>query len=373
MSAIEASPLSAEQVSGLANLFQPLQIRDVVMRNRIVVSPMCQYSAIDGVANDWHLVHLGSRAVGGAGLVMVEATGVEARGRISLGDLGLWNDQQEAALARIATFLKENGAVAGIQLAHAGRKASTDVPWRGGAPLTPETGSWPIVAPSAIPFAPGYDVPSALSVEETREIVRAFASSARRALRAGFQVIEIHGAHGYLINEFLSPLSNKRSDDYGGSFENRIRFLLEIIDAVRNEWPETLPLWLRISATDWVPGGWTIGDSVMLANIVKTRGVDLIDCSSGALVPNAKIPVGPGYQVPLAEQVRREARILTGAVGMIEDPHQAAEIIRENKADVVLLAREFLRQPYWPISAANALGVDFPVPVQYARAFPPKR
>lgn len=331
---------------------------------------MCQYSSIDGFASDWHLVHLGSRAVGGAGLVMVEATAVEARGRISPGDHGIWKDEHVAMLTRIAAFIKERGAVPGIQIAHAGRKASCNVPWeQNGAPIPVEAGGWETVAPSAIPFRETDPIPRALDHNGIREIVDAFAQAARRALAAGFEVLELHCAHGYLAHEFLSPLSNKRTDQYGGSFQNRIRFVLELADAVRSVWPERFPLFVRISATDWKEGGWTLDDSVKLAMELRRRSVDLIDCSSGAMVPDAKIPVGPGFQVPFAERIKREANIRTGAVGMITDPHQADEIIRSEKADLVLLARAFLRDPYWPLHAAKALGQDPHPPVQYQRAF----
>jgi 2,4-dienoyl-CoA reductase-like NADH-dependent reductase (Old Yellow Enzyme family) len=331
---------------------------------------MCQYSSVDGFANDWHLVHLGSRAVGGAGAVIVEATAVEAAGRISPGDMGLWKDQQIEPLARITRFVKQHGGVAGIQLAHAGRKASTDIPWNGGRPLlTPEQEGWQPVAPSALPFDAGYPVPHELSVSEIRHIVRAFADAAKRSLDAGFELIELHNAHGYLANEFLSPLSNKRTDEYGGSLENRMRFSLEIVEAVRAVWPERLPLFLRISASDWTEGGWTADDSVALANAVKERGVDLIDCSSGGNVPRAPIEVKPGYQVPFAAKIRSGARVLTGAVGMITEPTQANEIVRSSQADVIFLARQFLREPYWPLRAAKELGAPLPSVDQYARAF----
>lgn len=327
---------------------------------------MCQYSSVDGFASDWHLVHLGSRAVGGAGLVMMEATAVEARGRITPGDHGIWKDHHIAMLTRIASFLKEHGAVPGIQIAHAGRKASCYVPWENhGAPIPVEAGGWETVAPSAVPFRETDPVPKALHHTEISDIVTAFAQAAHRALAAGFEVLELHCAHGYLAHEFLSPLANKRTDDYGGSFDNRIRFVLELAEAVRRVWPERFPLFVRISATDWKEGGWTPDDSVQLAKELRPRHVDLIDCSSGAMVPDAKIPAAPGFQVPFAERIKREANIRTGAVGMITDPHQADEIIRSEKADLVLLAREFLRDPYWPLHASKAL-----VPVQYQRAFP---
>jgi 2,4-dienoyl-CoA reductase-like NADH-dependent reductase (Old Yellow Enzyme family) len=352
------------------HLFTPLTIREITLRNRIAVSPMCQYSSQDGFATDWHLVHLGSRAVGGAGLVMMEATAVEARGRISPGDHGIWKDEHIEMLSRITSFIKSQGSVPGIQIGHAGRKASCDLPWRGGSVLPMSQGGWQCVAPSAIPFNEGGPAPAALSTKEIAGLIQSFAASARRAFAAGFDVLELHSAHGYLLHEFLSPLSNHRTDNYGGAFENRVRFLLETTDAVRAIWPERLPLWVRISATDWAEGGWTPDDSVRLAAILRERGVDLIDCSSGGLVPYAKIPAAPGFQVPFAERIKREARILTGAVGLITEPSQADEIIRAGKADVVLLAREFLRDPYWPHHAARALGVNPTPPIQYQRAFP---
>jgi 2,4-dienoyl-CoA reductase-like NADH-dependent reductase (Old Yellow Enzyme family) len=352
------------------NLFTPLTVRDVTFRNRIAVSPMCQYSSVDGLATDWHLVHLGSRAVGGAGLVMTEAAAVEARGRILPGDAGIWKDEHIEPLARITSFLRERGAVAGIQLAHAGRKGSTRRPWEGGGSVPEPAGGWPTVAPSAVPFEAQDPVPAELSHAGIHSIVDAFRTAARRALRAGFQVVEIHGAHGYLIHEFLSPLSNRRTDEYGGTFDNRIRFALEVAQAVRGAWPLNLPLFLRISATDWVEGGWTPGESVELARRVRPLGVDLIDCSSGGSAAHAQVPLAPGYQVPFAERIRREAGVLTGAVGLITTPQQADEIIRSEKADLVLLAREFLRDPYFPLHAARALGAEVNPPVQYLRAFP---
>jgi 2,4-dienoyl-CoA reductase-like NADH-dependent reductase (Old Yellow Enzyme family) len=352
------------------NLFTPLKIRDITLRNRIAVSPMCQYSCDDGFATDWHLVHLGSRAVGGAGLVMAEATAVTARGRITPGDLGIYKDQHMEPLARAAAFIKQHGAVPGIQIAHAGRKGSCYVPWENnGAPIPMDTGGWLTEAPSALPFREGEPAPEALSKAGIDAVVKAFAAAAGRALAAGFQVLEIHGAHGYLINEFLSPLANRRTDEYGGAFENRIRFLLETVAAVRAVWPERFPLWLRISATDWKEGGWTIDDSVKLAAELRTRGVDLIDCSSGGLAPDAKIQLGPGYQVPFSERIRKETGILSGAVGMITDPQQGEQIIASGQADVISLAREFLRDPYWPLHAARALGTEPAPPVQYSRAF----
>jgi 2,4-dienoyl-CoA reductase-like NADH-dependent reductase (Old Yellow Enzyme family) len=352
-----------------AHLFSPLTIREIVSRNRIAVSPMCQYSSRDGFANDWHLVHLGSRAVGGAGLVIMEATAVEDRGRISPQDMGIWKDEHVDFLGRIAAFLKQQGAVAGIQLAHAGRKASTLPPWQGGKFIPESEGGWIPVAPSPIPFHPDDPPPHELSRAEIRGIVDAFVVGARRARRAGFQLVEIHAAHGYLIHEFLSPLSNRRTDEYGGPFENRVRFALEVTEAVRGAWPLELPLWMRISATDWAPGGWTVDDSVALARRVRDLGVDLIDCSSGGLTLQQKIELGPGYQVPFAERIRAEAGIMTGAVGMITTPEQANAIVRDGRADVVLVARQFLRDPYFPLHAAKVLGADQPPPVQYLRAF----
>jgi 2,4-dienoyl-CoA reductase-like NADH-dependent reductase (Old Yellow Enzyme family) len=351
------------------SLFSPLQIRSITLRNRIGVSPMCQYSCEDGFANEWHFVHLGSRAVGGAGLVMVEASAVEAIGRISAADMGIWKDEHIAPLARIAAFVKAQGAAPGIQIAHAGRKASTAAPWKGGQTVTVENGGWTPAAPSPVPFRDTDPPPAELTRHEIQHLSAAFANAASRALDAGFQVLELHGAHGYLMHEFLSPLSNKRTDEYGGSYDNRIRFALEAITAVRKVWPENLPLFLRISATDWAEGGWAIGDSVELARRVKPLGVDLIDCSSGAMVPWAKIPVGPGFQVPFAERIRREAAIPTAAVGMITEPSQAEAIIQNGAADIVLLARELLRDPYWPRRAAKALGGTVEIPVQYQRAW----
>lgn len=351
-------------------LFSPLTIRGVTFRHRIAVSPMCQYSSEDGFANDWHLVHLGSRAVGGAALVIAEASAVEARGRITAQDLGIYKDEHIENLARIARFVKARGAVPGIQIAHAGRKASTRVPWEGGAVISPEQGGWQTVAPSAVPFRAGESVPLELSKPEIGAIVAAFGAAARRAHAAGFQVLEIHGAHGYLMNEFLSPLSNRRTDEYGGTFENRTRFALEVVKEVRGAWPEDLPLFMRISATDWVDGGWTVDDSVALATRVRGLGVDLVDCSSAGNSPDAKIKLGPGYQVPFAERIRRDAGVLTGAVGMITGAQQADEIIRTGAADLVLMAREFLRDPYWPLHAAPLLQAEITVPVQYQRAFP---
>jgi 2,4-dienoyl-CoA reductase-like NADH-dependent reductase (Old Yellow Enzyme family) len=353
-----------------ANLFTPLQLRDVHLRNRIGVSPMCQYSSEDGFANDWHLVHLGSRAVGGAALVIVEATAVVPEGRISPQDLGLWKDEQIEMLARIFQFIEAHGAVPAIQLAHAGRKASTVRPWEGSGAVSQADGGWrPVVAPTAEAFDSHYVIPEALDKAGIAKVVRAFADAAKRSLEAGAKIIEIHAAHGYLMHEFLSPLINKRTDEYGGSFENRSRVLRETIEAVRAVWPERLPLLVRISATDWVRGGWDIDEAVQLCRLLKTLGVDLIDCSSGGAVPRAQIPIGPSYQVPFSERIRREADIPTAAVGMITEPAQASEIIESGSADLVLLAREFLREPYWPFKAARALGFELPPPDQYGRAF----
>lgn len=350
------------------DLLSPLTIRGVTFKNRIAVSPMCQYSSQDGMATDWHLVHLGSRAVGGAALVMVEATAIEAIGRISPQDMGIWDDRQIEPLGRCARFISGQGAVAGIQLAHAGRKAGTHRPWEGGKPMTEAEGAWKPVGPSPIAFAPGYQVPDALDAGGIRRIIGRFAEAARKAIRSGFELIEIHSAHGYLLHSFLSPLSNQRTDDYGGSLANRMRLLLQTVEAVRGEVPENVPLFVRISATDWAEGGWDLEQSLAVCRELAARKVDLIDCSSGALVPHAKVPVGPNYQVPFAESIRREVGIRTGAVGLITDPQQANEIIKAAQADLVLLAREMLRDPYWPLHAAKALGRDIAWPVQYLRA-----
>jgi 2,4-dienoyl-CoA reductase-like NADH-dependent reductase (Old Yellow Enzyme family) len=354
----------------MPSLFDPIATRGLTLPHRIVVSPMCQYSSIDGFASDWHLVHLGSRAIGGAALVITEAAAVTAEGRISPGDLGIYDDAHVEILQRIVRFIHAQGSAAGMQLAHAGRKGSTQRPWDGHNGIAPEDGGWIPVAPTATPFSDAFPVPRALETREVRDIVAAFRDAALRARNAGFDVIELHGAHGYLIHEFLSPLTNTRTDEYGGSFENRIRFCLEVVDAVREVWPERSPLWLRVSATDWVAGGWDVEDSVELAKRVRDRGVDLIDCSSGGLASNQRISVGPGYQVPFADRIRREARIATGAVGLITSAQQADDIIRQEQADVVLLAREMLRDPYFPLHAAKELGVKLPWPVQYFRAAP---
>ena len=350
-------------------LFEPFPQRSLSLRNRIVVSPMCQYSATDGVPDHWHLVHLGSRAVGGAGAVIAEATAVSAQGRISPGDTGLWNDAQVAAWQPITAFIAAQGAVPGVQLAHAGRKASAMRPWQGGGSLAPEQGAWITVAPSALPFDAGWHVPVSLDVAGIRQVIEDFRASAQRALAAGFRLIELHAAHGYLLHQFLSPLSNRRDDAYGGSFENRTRLTREVIAAVREVWPQQLPLWLRISATDWAEGGWDVAQSVQLAREVKALGVDLIDVSSGGLLPHARIPLGPGYQVPFAARVRREAGIATGAVGLITEAAQAAAIVANDEADVVLIARESLRDPYFPRRAAQELGVPLHAPLPYQRAW----
>lgn len=351
------------------DLLSPLRLRDIVFRNRIVMSPMCQYSARDGFADDWHLVHLGSRAAGGTALVIVEATAVTAQGRISPGDLGLWSDEHIPALARIAQFIRSQGAVAGIQLAHAGRKGSCDVPWNGGAALkSPEEGGWPTVAPSAVPFEEGDPIPQALDETGIDGIVAAFEDATRRALSAGFQVIEIHSAHGYLLHEFLSPLCNHRNDDYGGSFENRTRLLLRVTERLRAIIPEELPLFVRISATDWMEGGCDIEQSIALCKRLKKLGVDLIDVSSGGAVPRARIPVAKGYQVPFARRIREEAEIRTGAVGLITEAEHADQIVTGGDADMVFLARELLREPYWAIKAQQALGEEAQWPTQYGYA-----
>ncbi len=353
----------------MSRLFSPLTIKDVTFRNRLVVSPMCQYSSIDGFANDWHLVHLGSRAVGGAALVMQEATAVSPEGRITPSDMGLYKDEHVAKLRTITDFIHAQGAVAGIQLAHAGRKASHYVPWAGGRQIpsdAPE--SWTTVAPSAIPFAPGTIAPEALDDVGFQKVIGDFQKAAERALSAGYKVVEIHAAHGYLIHEFLSPLSNTRTDDYGGSFEHRIRLLLEIIAAVQVVWPATLPLFVRISASDWMPGGWNEEDSAQLSAVLKTKGVDLIDCSSGGNILGAKIPVGPGYQVHFAEKIKQETGILTGAVGLITEAQQAEDILQREQADMIFMARESLRDPYFPLHAARQLGDEVVWPVQYERA-----
>jgi 2,4-dienoyl-CoA reductase-like NADH-dependent reductase (Old Yellow Enzyme family) len=360
------------QPAAAKGLFDELQIRDVRLGNRIAVSPMCQYSSESGLATDWHLVHLGSRAVGGAALVIVEATAVLPEARISPQDSGIWSDAHIEPFARISKFIHSQGSVAGIQLAHAGRKASTVRPWDGVGKIGENEGGWSdVVAPSAIAFAPNYPMPAAVTVERIGAIVDAFGKAAQRALDAGFRLLEIHSAHGYFLHEFLSPLSNHRSDQYGGSFENRTRIVREVVGRVRRFWPERLPLFIRISSTDWVEGGWDIEQAVELARKLRPLGVDLVDCSSGGNVADAKIPMAPGYQVQFAERIRRDAGILTGAVGMITEARQADEIIRTGQADLVLLAREMLRDPYWPLHAAAQLGKPISWPAQYLRAAPP--
>jgi 2,4-dienoyl-CoA reductase-like NADH-dependent reductase (Old Yellow Enzyme family) len=352
----------------MSALFQPLTLREVTLRNRIAVSPMCQYSADDGLPNDWHFVHLGSRAVGGAGLVIAEASAVTADGRISPADTGLWSDEQAEAWARIARFVSEQGAVAGVQLAHAGRKASTEVPWRGGRPVAGAEGGWQPVAPSPLPFAPGYPVPRELAIDEIERVVGAFRDAARRAEQAGFALVEIHMAHGYLLHQFLSPLSNQRSDEYGGSLENRMRLPLAVAAAVREAFPVERPVLARLSATDWMEGGWDLEQSIELARALGERGVDLVDCSSGGTSPDARVPLGPGYQVDFAAAIRKRAGIATGAVGLITEPAQAEAIVASGQADIVLFARQMLRDPYWPLRAARTLGVELAWPNQYLRA-----
>ena len=349
-------------------LFQPFTQRGVTFRNRLAISPMCQYSARDGMPDDWHLVHLASRALGGAGLVLTEASAVSPQARISAADTGLWNEAQGQAWHRIVQRIEAHGAVAGIQLAHAGRKASTQVPWQGGGPLTGAQ-AWPTVSASALPFDEGWHVPQALDAAGIAKLIADFRAAAARAREAGFRVIELHAAHGYLLHQFLSPLSNRRSDAYGGTLENRIRLVCEVTTAVREVWPQDLPLWLRVSATDWAEGGWDLAQTVQLAQALAPLGVDLVDVSSGGLVPHARIPVGPGYQVPFAAQLRREAGIATGAVGMITSAAQAQAIIEKGEADMVLIARASLRDPYFPLHAARELGADVEVPVQYERAW----
>ena len=351
-------------------LFDPFTIKSITLRNRIGVSPMCQYSYTDGFSNDWQVVHLGARAAGGAGLIIAEATAVEARGRITPDDAGIWSDAHVEPLKRLAQFIKSQGAVAGIQIAHAGRKASTSRPCDGGKPVaSTDPRCWPVVGASPIPFAEGYQTPHELSVEEIKGIQTAFVHSAERACAAGFEWLEIHAAHGYLLQSFCSPISNQRKDAYGGSFENRVRFLMETVAAVQQVWPDDLPLTVRISGTEWTEGGWGVEDSVKLGDLLNHAGVDMVDCSSGGNVAHAKVPAEPGYQVHIAQAVREGAGIATAAVGMITEPMQADEIIRSGRADVVLLGREMLRDPYWALHAAKALGVPAPVPPQYLRAF----
>ncbi len=354
----------------MGKLFTPFKLRGVEFRNRVFLSPMCQYSAQEGMPDDWHLVHLGSRAVGGAGQVMVEATAVTAEGRITKGDLGIWSDAHMEAFRRITAFISSQGAVPAIQIAHAGRKASTDLPWQGGAPIAPEKGGWVPLGPSPVAFDEASTVPRELTAGDLKELVSQYAAAARRCLQAGFRVAEIHMAHGYLLHEFLSPLSNQRTDEYGGSLENRMRFPLRVARAVREAWPADLPLFARLSCTDWADGGWDLPQSVELSRRLKEIGIDLIDCSSGGLVPYAHIPAGPGYQVPFAAEIRARVGIPTGAVGLITQAAQAEQIVATGQADVVILAREMLRDPYWPLHAAGALRADIPWPSQYLRAKP---
>ena len=354
----------------MSQLFSPFQLRGVTFKNRIFVSPMCQYSADEGMPNDWHLVHLGSRAVGGAGLVMAEATAVAPEGRISPRDLGLWSDAQSAAFARIARFIKDQQSVPAIQLAHAGRKASSDLPWRKIKQLTEAEGGWQTIAPSAVPFASDNPVPQEMTAQQIANVVQQFTDAAQRSVEARFEVIEIHMAHGYLLHEFLSPLCNFRTDEFGGDFAGRTRFPLQVAEAVRRVCPDSMPVLVRISATDWAEGGWDLSQAIAFARLLKERGIDLIDCSGGGAVPGVKIPVGPGYQVPFAAAIRKEAEIATGAVGLITAAPQAEQIIAHGQADVVLLAREMLRDPYWPLHAAQVLGINLPWPVQYERARP---
>jgi 2,4-dienoyl-CoA reductase-like NADH-dependent reductase (Old Yellow Enzyme family) len=349
-------------------LFSPLNIKNTTLRNRIVISPMCQYSATDGFANDWHLVHLGSRAVGGAALIIQEATAVSAEGRISPADLGLYMNDHIEKLKVITSFIHQHGAVAGVQLAHAGRKASCATPWNGGRQIAEKNGGWTTLAPSAIPFYNEDIPPEPLDPEGINKVITDFKDAALRALKAGYKLIEIHAAHGYLIHQFLSPLSNHRTDEYGGSFENRIRLLLEIVKAIQKVWPENLPLFVRISATDWAEKGWDLSEATHLSTILKMNGVDLIDCSSGGLVPDVKIPVGPGYQVAFAERIKKETGILTGAVGFITKAEQAEDILYKGEADLIIIARESLRDPYFPLHAARILGDDIAWPIQYKRA-----
>lgn len=353
----------------MTHLFEPYTLRGVTLRNRIGVAPMCQYSSEAGMPNDWHLVHLGTRAAGGVGLVIAEATAVEARGRISPNDVGIWNDEQAEAWKRITQFIRQQGAVAGIQLAHAGRKASNACPWERRAPLSDAAGGWDVIAASAIPFNEGYRTPKEMTREDIHEVQLAFRDSAVRALEAGFEWLELHAAHGYLLHSFYSPISNQRTDEYGGSFENRIRFLLETVRLVREAIPAHLPLTVRLSCTDWIDGGWTLEDSIELAKHLKQAGVDLIDCSSGGISPLQQVITGKGYQVPFAASVRREAEIATAAVGLITEPAYADELVRNGDADLILLGRELLRNPYWALQAAQALHQAGTVPPQYLTAF----
>lgn len=352
----------------MSHLFSPIQLRDVKVRNRIFMSPMCQYSSENGFPNDWHLVHLGARATGGVGLVMVEATAVSPEGRISPQDTGIWSKEHADRFRPITQFIKSQGATPAIQLAHAGRKASTARPWEGGQPLSPENGGWESVAPSAIPFADGWPTPKELSLSDLDRIEQKFQEATELSLQAGFDVVEIHMAHGYLLHEFLSPLSNQRKDEYGGSLENRMRFPMRVAKAVRAAWPENKPVFVRISGTDWAPGGWDLEQSREFCSRLKDLGIDLIDCSSGGLVLHGKPELAPGYQVPIAESIRTSCAIKTGAVGLITDPKQAEEILAAGRADVIFIGRELLRDPHWALKAARTLGVNIPWPLQYERA-----
>ncbi|KLT64820.1 NADH:flavin oxidoreductase/NADH oxidase [Pedobacter sp. BMA] len=352
----------------MSKLFSPFKIKDVTLKNRIVISPMCQYSAVDGFANDWHLVHLGSRAVGGAALIIQEATAVLPNGRITHADLGIWKDEHVDKYKQIVSFIHDNGAIAGIQLAHAGRKASCDLPWNGGEQLTEGENSWETIGPSPIAFKSGQKAPHELSISEIQDVVFAFRAAAKRAVDAGYKVVEIHAAHGYLLHEFFSPLSNTRTDIYGVSFENRIRLVIDVVEAVQSVWPENLPLFVRISATDWTENGWNENDSLQLAAVLKDKGVDLIDTSSGGNVADAFIPAGPNYQVPFADKIRNEVGIYTGAVGIIVEAQQAEDILQQDKADLIFIARESLRDAYFPTHAAQVLGDDTEWPNQYVRA-----
>lgn len=356
----------------MSALFSPLTIKGVTFKNRIVVSPMCQYSSEDGFASDWHLVHLGSRAVGGAALIIQEASAVSPEGRISSADLGIWKDEHLPMLKRITDFIHANGSVAGIQLAHAGRKASTLPPWDGGTQVTTQKGGYAGYAPSAIPFREGDEAPISLDIAGIIKVKKDFRDATKRSVKAGYKVLEIHAAHGYLLHQFLSPLSNTRNDEYGGTFENRIRLLLEILSDLQEVWPANLPLFVRVSATDWAEGGWTLEESIQLSSILKEKGVDLVDCSSGGLAIQQQIPVSPGYQVQFAESVRKETGVLTGAVGLITDAQQAEDILLGNQADLIFMAREFLRDAYFPMRAATQLNEEAKWSVQYERAKPHK-
>lgn len=354
----------------MSKLLSSIKIRSLELKNRIVVSPMCQYSAKDGIPNDWHLVHLGSRAVGGAGLVITEATAVSPEGRISPADTGIWSDEHLKAFKRITDFVKSHGAAAGIQLAHAGRKASTKVPWEGEGEVTLSDGGWQTIAPSVAKFSDNYPLPKEMEHADIKMVVEQFADAAERSLAAGFQVAEIHSAHGYLLHQFLSPLSNHRKDEFGGRLENRMRLPLEVAKTVREIWPSELPVFIRISATDWIEGGWDLPQSVEFSKELKKIGIDLVDCSSGGVAPGAKIPIAPGYQVKFAEEIRKQTGIMTGAIGLITDAVQAENIIAAGQADVIIMAREFLRDPYFPLHAAKTLGDEPQYPKQYLRAKP---